>query len=68
MGRTLKEYSTVSLRCEDLEGKIDFARIFGRNGPVHIEVGCGKGTFVVNQAKAEPETNFLGIELSLIHI
>jgi len=62
MGRTLKEYSTVSLKAEDLEGKIDFARIFGRNGPVHIEVGGGKGTFVVNQAISQPETNFLGIE------
>ena len=62
MVRKLKEYSEVSLRCEDLEGKIDFAKIFGRSGPVHIEVGCGKGTFVVNQGQAEPEKNFLGIE------
>ncbi|MHC4531086.1 MAG: hypothetical protein ACYSXD_05925 [Planctomycetota bacterium] len=41
MGRTLKEYSTVSLKAEDLDGQIDFRKIFGRNGPVHIEVGCG---------------------------
>lgn len=27
-----------------------------------IEIGCGKGTFLVNQAAAAPETNYLGIE------
>lgn len=27
-----------------------------------IEIGCGKGTFMLNVAKENPETNFLGIE------
>lgn len=27
-----------------------------------IEIGCGKGTFMLNIAKENPETNFLGIE------
>lgn len=62
MARILKEYPLVSLKCEDLNEKIDFARIFGRSGPVHIEIGAGKGTFLVNQAKANPSDNFLGIE------
>jgi tRNA (guanine-N7-)-methyltransferase len=29
---------------------------------VHIEIGSGKGTFLVNQASAYPEVGFLGIE------
>jgi len=62
MARILKEYPSVSLRPEDLDGKIDFVRIFGRAGPVHIEVGTGKGTFLLNQAGAQPGDNFLGIE------
>ncbi len=69
MARILKEYPSVSLRKEslrlnpeDLDGKIDFIRIFGRAGPVHIEVGTGKGTFLLNQARAQPGDNFLGIE------
>lgn len=52
----------MSLCPEDLDGKIDFVRIFGRAGPVHIEVGTGKGTFLLNQAGAQPGDNFLGIE------
>ncbi|MBX3359081.1 MAG: tRNA (guanosine(46)-N7)-methyltransferase TrmB [Phycisphaeraceae bacterium] len=27
-----------------------------------IEIGCGKGTFLVQQAAIQPQTNFLGIE------
>ena len=69
MVRILKEYPSVSLRkeslrlkSENLDGKIDFVRIFGRAGPVHIEIGTGKGTFLLNQAGAQPGDNFLGIE------
>lgn len=62
MARILKDYPGVSLRPEDLDGKLDFEKFFGRSGLVHIEIGSGKGTFLVNQAKAQPEYNFLGIE------
>jgi tRNA (guanine-N7-)-methyltransferase len=62
MKRILKDYPDISLKPENLDGKIDFAQIFGRKRPVHIEVGTGKGTFLVNQAKAQPNVNFLGIE------
>jgi len=69
MARVLKEYPSVLLKPEDLsqgllteDGKIDFVRVFGRAGPVHIEIGTGKGTFLLNQAKAYPGDNFLGIE------
>ena len=62
MARILKEYPGVSLEPKGIEEKIDWAQIFGRSGPVHIEVGAGKGTFLVNQAKALPGEDFLGIE------
>jgi tRNA (guanine-N7-)-methyltransferase len=62
MARLLKDYLCVSLRPEDLDDKIDFLKVFGRPGPVHIEIGTGKAAFLLNQAKAQPQTNFLGIE------
>ncbi len=62
MARILKEYPSVALKPENLDGKIDFVRVFGRACPVHIEVGAGKGTFLLNQAGAQPGNNFLGIE------
>jgi tRNA (guanine-N7-)-methyltransferase len=62
MARILKEYTGVGMKVEELEGRIDFGRFFGRGGPVHIEIGCGKGTFLVNQGRVQPEVNFIGIE------
>jgi tRNA (guanine-N7-)-methyltransferase len=60
--KTLKEFANIALSATEIEGKIDFAGIFGRKAAVHIEVGSGKGTFLVNQATALPDVNFLGIE------
>lgn len=62
MSRILKDYESISLKEEDLDGKIDFTCLFGRSGPVHIEIGSGKGTFLLNQAKTQPGDNLLGIE------
>ena len=62
MARILKEYPGVGMKVEELEGRIDFGWVFGRGGPVHIEIGCGKGTFLVNQGRVQPAVNFIGIE------
>jgi tRNA (guanine-N7-)-methyltransferase len=62
MTRTFKDYPSVVLNIEDFDGKIDFVRIFGRQGPVHIEIGTGKAAFLLNEAMAQPEANFVGIE------
>jgi tRNA (guanine-N7-)-methyltransferase len=62
MSRELKDYPGVVLNPENFIGPLDFAQIFGRAGPVHIEIGSGKGAFLVHQAKAQPEVDFLGVE------
>lgn len=36
---------------------------FEKAQPIHIEVGSGKGRFVVEMAKAHPENNYIGIEM-----
>jgi tRNA (guanine-N7-)-methyltransferase len=60
--KTLKEYPNIALREEEISGKTDFSDVFGRSAPLHIEIGSGRGTFLVNQAAASPQINFLGIE------
>jgi tRNA (guanine-N7-)-methyltransferase len=44
-------------------GIVDLTTVFQNNHPIEIEVGCGKGLFLLRSALAKPETNFLGIEL-----
>ena len=46
---------------EDYKGK--WHEVFGNNNPVHIEVGTGKGQFVLGMAQQNPEINYIGIEL-----
>lgn len=36
--------------------------IFGNNNPVHLEIGCGKGKFVIETAKLNPGVNFVAVE------
>jgi len=60
--RVLKEYDTVSLKPENLNGRLDFESVFGRKASVHIEIGSGKGTFLLSEARHRPDVNFLGVE------
>lgn len=36
---------------------------FGNKNPIHIELGMGRGDFIVNMAKKYPNVNFVGLEL-----
>lgn len=36
--------------------------IFGNNNPVHLEIGMGKGRFLMDMAKEHPAINYVGIE------
>ena len=38
--------------------------IFGNNNPIHLELGMGRGDFIINMAKAYPKINFIGLEIS----
>jgi tRNA (guanine-N7-)-methyltransferase len=42
---------------------VDWRTLFGRDGPVEIEIGFGKGMFLCDAARAFPATNFFGIEI-----
>jgi tRNA (guanine-N7-)-methyltransferase len=41
----------------------DEAALFGRHAPLEVEVGSGKGLFLLAASQAHPERNYLGIEI-----
>lgn len=43
--------------------RLDWRQVFGNDHPVEIEVGFGKGLFLVTAGQANPGTNYLGIEI-----
>ncbi|WEG73725.1 tRNA (guanosine(46)-N7)-methyltransferase TrmB [Vagococcus intermedius] len=38
---------------------------FKQEQPIHIEVGTGKGQFITEMAKANPDINYIGIEIEM---
>lgn len=57
---TLQAHSAVIKRPEDQRGC--WSQVFGNKKPIYIEIGMGKGRFLLGMAKAHPEINFIGIE------
>lgn len=44
------------------EQKNHWKDLFGNEHPVHIEIGMGKGRFIMDMARLHPEINYIGIE------
>lgn len=42
--------------------RIDIEAFFGKPGPIELEIGCGKGTFMVNYCANHPEMPFAALE------
>ncbi len=65
--RNVKGASTIIENCPFIikdykEYKGKYKTIFNNNNPIHIEIGMGKGDFIIGMAKKYPEINFIGIE------
>lgn len=41
---------------------------FEKNQPIYVEVGTGKGRFIVEMAKKYPERNFIGLEMQTVAV
>ena len=52
----------IELLPELQVGRLDLVQLFGRNAPLHVDLGCGDGSFLCEMARQLPKRNFLGIE------
>ena len=41
---------------------VDKKKLFNNSNPLHVEIGMGKGKFIVEMAKLNPNINYIGIE------
>ncbi len=53
---------------ESLTNRLDLEKIFRRKAPLHVDLGCGDGSFLCALAQRLPDKNFLGIERLLSRI
>ncbi|MEF9942227.1 MAG: tRNA (guanosine(46)-N7)-methyltransferase TrmB [Lachnospiraceae bacterium] len=47
---------------EEKEYRGKWTEVFQNKQPIHIEIGMGKGQFILNLAKRNPAINYVGIE------
>jgi len=59
----LDELAPYLLSPPESPQRINWRLVFGNDHPVELEVGFGKGLFLLNACQACPEVNFLGIEI-----
>jgi tRNA (guanine-N7-)-methyltransferase len=51
-------------RSHEMENEpIDWAEFFGNDNPVELDIGCGRGLYTWKASEANPQINYLGIEL-----
>jgi tRNA (guanine-N7-)-methyltransferase len=58
-----EELAPYLLEPTDPPAYLDWAAVFGNRDPVEIEVGFGKGLFLLTAAGDFPAVNFLGVEV-----
>jgi tRNA (guanine-N7-)-methyltransferase len=62
MGQMPTFSPVIELSPELQVAHLDLMQLFGRNAPLHVDLGCGDGSFLCELARQFPTTNFLGIE------
>ena len=61
--RVLENSSPFFLAEAQLAAADDLTQLFTQRGPLALEIGCGIGDFMVQLAAAQPQTNFLAIDI-----
>jgi len=56
----VKKHDRVIQEPKDFKGK--WKELFNNEYPINIEIGMGKGQFIINQAKLNQAVNFIGFE------
>ncbi len=64
-GHIAMKDSDCEIRIGEWGNQFEWSAIFGNACPVEIEIGCGRGLFIINSAREYPDINYLGIEKSV---
>jgi len=55
-------FPVIELIPDPQVARLDVVQVFGRKAPLHVDLGCGDGSFLCEMAQQFPKRNFLGVE------
>lgn len=58
----MKENDRIFFYPRDMKGK--WQEVFYNDNPIHLEIGAGKGDFIIEKAKSHPDINFIALEMN----
>lgn len=58
----MKENDRIFFYPRDMKGK--WQEVFDNDNPIHLEIGAGKGDFIIEKAKSHPDINFIALEMN----
>jgi tRNA (guanine-N7-)-methyltransferase len=59
----LEDLAPYLLESPAMPKSFDWQQVFGNDGPVELEIGFGKGMFLLNACQTCSDVNFFGIEI-----
>jgi tRNA (guanine-N7-)-methyltransferase len=62
MSRVPLRQDPAGLELREKEGPLDWDAVFGRKGPLELEIGSGAGGFAIGYCQAHPEVNYVAFE------
>ncbi|BAY45371.1 tRNA (guanine-N(7))-methyltransferase [Scytonema sp. HK-05] len=62
--RVRQHVNPLSQKYQTPLSPIEWEKIYAKpNQPLHLDIGCARGRFLLSMAKTEPNWNFLGLEI-----
>ena len=58
----MKENDRIFFYPRDMKGK--WQEVFDNDNPIHLEIGAGKGDFIIEKSKSHPDINFIALEMN----
>ncbi|MDU5535823.1 MAG: tRNA (guanosine(46)-N7)-methyltransferase TrmB [Anaerococcus sp.] len=58
----MKENDRIFFYPRDMKGK--WQEVFDNDNPIQLEIGAGKGDFIIEKAKSHPDINFIALEMN----
>jgi tRNA (guanine-N7-)-methyltransferase len=58
----MENQTSLLFELDSVVERLELAKLFSKPQPLEVELGCGDASFLVEYARQNPESNFIGVE------